>query len=173
MALNITSENSFIKYITTGSHKKLVVVDWTAEWCKPCKMIAPVLDHIAMKHGELVDVIKVDVDRFQELAMQYGVTSMPTIHLFLASKIVDSMTGANEQKIVSMVESQLSAVKSMLKKSEDDRIKMQREGEAIMRKSRRRGQSSTDSTVGRWLVGTLSVFAVVGIAAIYVSKRKS
>jgi thioredoxin 1 len=59
-----------------------VLVDFWAEWCGPCKMIAPVLDQIAVEYAGRLRVAKVDVDSNQAIAMRYGVRSIPTLMLF-------------------------------------------------------------------------------------------
>jgi thioredoxin 1 len=59
-----------------------VLVDFWAEWCGPCKMIAPVLDQIATEYKGKLRIAKVDVDSNQAIAMRYGVRSIPTLMLF-------------------------------------------------------------------------------------------
>merc|ERR1711931_9578 len=81
---------------------KLVVVDFFAVWCGPCKMIAPKLEEIDKEMADVV-VIKVDVDECEDVAMEYQITAMPTFMFFKNSAKVDSMTGANEAKIREMI----------------------------------------------------------------------
>jgi len=59
-----------------------VLVDFWAEWCGPCKMIAPVLDQVATEYAGRLRIAKVDVDSSQATAMRYGVRSIPTLMLF-------------------------------------------------------------------------------------------
>jgi len=59
-----------------------VLVDFWAEWCGPCKMIAPILDQIAVEYKDRLQVAKVDVEQAQSTAMKYGVRSIPTLMLF-------------------------------------------------------------------------------------------
>lgn len=61
---------------------KPVVVDFSAEWCGPCKMMAPILKEVASKVGEKARIIKIDVDRNQEVARKYQIVSVPTIMIF-------------------------------------------------------------------------------------------
>lgn len=72
---------------------KPVVVDFWAEWCGPCKMIAPVLDEIAAAH-ETVMIAKLNVDENPQTSAQYGITSIPTLMVFQGGQPVKSIIGA-------------------------------------------------------------------------------
>ena len=69
---------------------KLVLVDFWAEWCGPCKQIAPTLEELAEKYSENLSVCKVDVDANRELALQYNVRSIPSLMIFKNGEMVDS-----------------------------------------------------------------------------------
>ena len=73
---------------------KLVLVDFRAEWCGPCKQIAPTLEELAEKYSENLSVCKVDVDANRELALQYNVRSIPSLMIFKNGEMVDSLIGA-------------------------------------------------------------------------------
>jgi thioredoxin 1 len=73
--------------------KGTVLVDFWAEWCGPCKMIAPLLDQIADANAGKVTIGKVDVDKNQEIAAQYNVRAIPTLLVFQDGKIKDQIVG--------------------------------------------------------------------------------
>lgn len=71
-----------------------VVIDFWAEWCGPCKMIAPALEEISSEMGDKVKIAKVNIDENPELATQYGVRSIPTLLIFKDGEIVANKIGA-------------------------------------------------------------------------------
>ncbi len=72
---------------------KPVLVDFWAEWCGPCRMVAPVLDELAGEQDK-VQIAKLNVDQNQELAMQFNVSSIPAFVLFKDGQVADRMVGA-------------------------------------------------------------------------------
>lgn len=81
--MKVIKESEFINEINEG----LVLVDFYAEWCGPCKMLAPNLEKLDY------NILKVDVDKFQDLAISYGVMSVPTLILFKDGKEVNKSIG--------------------------------------------------------------------------------
>ena len=76
---------------------KPVLVDFWAEWCGPCKMVAPVLEEIASEHPSIV-IAKLNVDENPQLAASYQVTSIPTMHVFQDGQIVQTIIGAKPKQ---------------------------------------------------------------------------
>jgi thioredoxin 1 len=75
-----------------------VLVDFWAEWCGPCKMIAPVLDELATEYAEQVKIGKVNIDQQQALAAEYGVRAIPTLLLFHKGEVADQMVGLRSKR---------------------------------------------------------------------------
>ena len=86
--------------------EKPVLVDFFAEWCGPCKMMAPELKKLVDTHGELVRVIKVDVDKNPEAAAHYGIQGVPTLILFKEGRQLWRKSGAMSAGQLSEVLSQ-------------------------------------------------------------------
>lgn len=85
-----------LEEVLEAAGSKLVIIDFFAPWCKPCKMIAPVLEELARKAKGKVVFLKVDTDESQDLAQEHKIKSMPTFHLYKNGKKIDSIRGANE-----------------------------------------------------------------------------
>ena len=78
-----------------------VVVDFWAEWCGPCKMIAPALEEISAELNGKVKIAKVNIDENPELAAQYGVRSIPTLMIFKDGEVADMKVGAAPKSTLS------------------------------------------------------------------------
>ena len=79
---------------TLSTHEGLLMVDFWAEWCGPCRAIAPVLDDLVRESSGRVTLAKVNVDENPGLAARYGIRSIPTILLLKQGKVVDQVIGA-------------------------------------------------------------------------------
>ncbi len=71
-----------------------VLVDYWAEWCGPCRMIAPILDEVAEEMGDKVKIAKVNVDDNRNIAMKMGIRGIPTLMVFKNGEVVDQHVGA-------------------------------------------------------------------------------
>jgi thioredoxin 1 len=85
--------NATDQTFTTDTSEGVVLVDFWAPWCGPCKMIAPVLEELDSEMGEKVKIVKLDVDDNQETAAKYGVMSIPTLLVFKNGEVVDKVVG--------------------------------------------------------------------------------
>lgn len=97
MSANIThlSEATFAEELSSSSVP--VLVDFWAEWCTPCKMIAPILDEIASEHPDAIKIAKVNVDENNALAVKHNVMSIPTIVVFRDGVEVQRLIGAKSK----------------------------------------------------------------------------
>jgi len=75
-----------------------ILVDFWAEWCGPCKMLGPILDELAQEYDGRVRIGKVNIDEFQELAVQYGIRSIPTLLLFKQGQVAEQMVGLKSKR---------------------------------------------------------------------------
>jgi thioredoxin 1 len=92
MAATTVTDATFDEVI--GSADEAVIVDFWAEWCGPCKMIAPVLDEIAEEQAGKVKVVKLNVDENQDTARRFDVMSIPTLIVFKDGQPAKKMIGA-------------------------------------------------------------------------------
>lgn len=79
---------------------KPVLVDFWAEWCGPCRMLAPLLDEIAREQSEKVKIVKVNVDNESSLAAKFGIQSIPTLILFKDGEKRDQIIGLTSKKVL-------------------------------------------------------------------------
>ena len=73
---------------------KPVIVDYWAEWCGPCRMVAPVLEEIASEYGDKIDVVKLNIEENPGVAQRYGIMAIPTMNVFSGGEVVKQIVGA-------------------------------------------------------------------------------
>ena len=82
-SLKDVSENTFVPEVIEKSKEKIVIVDFWAPWCGPCKAITPILESQANKKKEHIEVVKINVDENQGIASQLNIQSIPTVYGFV------------------------------------------------------------------------------------------
>jgi len=91
MPLDVTTAD--FDSVVLGSEKP-VLVDFWAEWCGPCRMIAPVLEELDAEYGDKITVAKVNVDNEPDLAMRFNITGIPLVGVFQGGNLVKQLVGA-------------------------------------------------------------------------------
>ena len=86
--------------------EKTILVDFWAEWCGPCRAVAPILDQIAAEHGDKIEIVKLNVDDNPQTAMKYQITSIPALKVYKGGEVVKTIIGAKPK---AALESDLAA----------------------------------------------------------------
>ncbi|MGI8335521.1 thioredoxin [Actinomadura scrupuli] len=95
--ITLTTEN-FDEQVLRGD--KPVLVDFWAEWCPPCKMIAPVLEQIEQEYGDRLTIATINGDEHPEIVRRYGVMGFPTLNLFRNGEVVQQIRGAKPKRLL-------------------------------------------------------------------------
>jgi len=91
----VVTDDSFEAQVLRSSRP--VIVEYWADWCGPCRMVAPVLESIAADHAGRVTLVKVNVDENPETARKYGILHVPTISVFSGGAVVKQVVGAKSK----------------------------------------------------------------------------
>lgn len=95
MAINEGTAGNFSSLLSTN---KVVLVDFWADWCSPCKQMAPIIDELAVDYNDQLDVVKVDTNSQPDLAAQYGVLSLPALLFFQNGEVVKTLSGGQTKR---------------------------------------------------------------------------
>lgn len=106
MAIEFTDKNFQEEALDAD---ELIVVDFWAEWCGPCKMISPIIEELSDEYSGKAKVGKVDVDQNSDISMKYGIRSIPTILFLKNGEVVDKQVGVTtKEKLKSKMDAHLS-----------------------------------------------------------------
>ena len=79
---------------------KPVLVDFWAEWCGPCRMIAPILDQIATEYGDKIKIVKLNIDENPAVAAKYGVLNIPMLNVYVNGEVAKTIVGAKPKRLL-------------------------------------------------------------------------
>ena len=96
MAIKHVTQETFEQEVLNASG--VVLVDFWAPWCGPCRMLAPVLEDVDKQLGETASIVKVNVDESDELSARYGIVSIPTLIAFRGGKAVGKLVGLQDRQ---------------------------------------------------------------------------
>ena len=96
----IVTDDSFARDVIAASSSKPVLVDAWAEWCGPCRMVAPVIDQLAAESGGRYKIAKLNVDENPRTSAQFGIRSIPTLLIFKNGKLVDQIIGVQPKPAI-------------------------------------------------------------------------
>jgi thioredoxin 1 len=102
MAVHAVKDDAELRSLLEKSGEKLVIVDWTAAWCGPCKQIAPVYESLSNENKNVV-FIKADIDTLQDASVEAGVQSVPTFHFIKNNELVAEFSGADQNKLKTLI----------------------------------------------------------------------
>jgi len=94
----ILNSNEFKSQVLES--KGVVLIDFFAEWCGPCKMLAPAIEELGNEMAGKAKIVKVDIDRSRDLAQKYGISGVPTVMIFKDGNPVDVMVGFQPKQVL-------------------------------------------------------------------------
>ncbi|MGW4423466.1 thioredoxin [Streptosporangium sp. NPDC004631] len=95
--ITLTTEN-FAEQVLDNDRP--VLVEFWAEWCGPCRMIAPVLEEIEAEYGDRVTIAKLNADDHPEISARYGILGLPTLNLYKGGEVVGQVRGAKPKRLI-------------------------------------------------------------------------
>jgi thioredoxin 1 len=95
-ALKKVTDTTFDEEVLKNA--KPVLVDFWAEWCGPCRMIAPILEQIAEEHGDKLEIVKLNTDENPETAAKYGVLNIPMLNVYVNGEVAKTIVGAKPKR---------------------------------------------------------------------------
>ena len=109
VSIKDVSENTFVPEVIEKSKEKIVVVDFWAPWCEPCKTLTPLLEDAIKGYGQELILAKIDIDQNQNIAAQLRIQSIPTVYTFFEGKVVDGFQAAkSNSEIIEFVKKSAS-----------------------------------------------------------------
>jgi thioredoxin 1 len=93
--IKVVTDETFETDVLKNS--KPVIVEYWAEWCPPCRMVAPVLAQIAEEHADKIDVVKLNTDENPQTAQKYQILAVPTMNVFAGGEVVKQVLGAKSK----------------------------------------------------------------------------
>jgi thioredoxin 1 len=97
-ALKQVTEATFDQEVLKSD--KPVLVDFWAEWCGPCRMVAPILEQISQEHGDKLEIVKLNTDENPEIASRYGVLNIPMLNVYVNGEVVKTIVGAKPKRVL-------------------------------------------------------------------------
>jgi len=113
---DFTMASDLIKHVTDATFetevlgsKAPVLVDYWAEWCGPCKMIAPILDEVAVAYGDKLQIAKMNVDENRDIPAKFGIRGIPTLMLFKDGQLAATKVGAlSKSQLTAFIDQQMA-----------------------------------------------------------------
>lgn len=114
------------------SSNPLVIADFTASWCGPCKAISPVFEELSHQHQSDLCFVKVDVDQQNELAAKYGVSAMPTFKVFLQGREIRELRGADRNGLALLCKDSIDFYQTKLQEHQENKSKPVTESREVL-----------------------------------------